>query len=271
MAGDAADPAKALECKEKGNKCFQAGNYSEAEALYTKAINYDPTNPLLYTNRTLTLLRLHTTDSYKRVIDDARTSIRLLPENMKAYYHLAQAQIALHKTTEALESSKKAHKYCVEEIHKGGKGGSSIEPITELVLRCKKEWWEEREEARLRGREGLLGEVVDAVRKAGDWNEGKVEEIRQVFERAGLVDKEMRRRKVPDWCVDDITFAVMLDPVVTKTGQSYDRSSIMEHLRRSQTDPLTREPLKVEDLRPNLALKAACEEFLQENGWAVDW
>jgi STIP1 homology and U-box containing protein 1 len=45
----------------------------------------------------------------------------------------------------------------------------------------------------------------------------------------------------------------------------------MEHLKRSPTDPLTREPLRVEDLRPNLALKAACEEFLLENGWAVDW
>jgi hypothetical protein len=43
----------------------------------------------------------------------------------------------------------------------------------------------------------------------------------------------------------------------------------MEHLKRSPTDPLTREPLRVEDLRPNLALKAACEEFLEENGWAL--
>jgi hypothetical protein len=31
------DPAKALEYKEKGNKCFQAGDYHGAEELYTKA------------------------------------------------------------------------------------------------------------------------------------------------------------------------------------------------------------------------------------------
>jgi hypothetical protein len=39
MAGQdvAADPAKALECKEKGNKCFQAGDYIGAEMLYSKA------------------------------------------------------------------------------------------------------------------------------------------------------------------------------------------------------------------------------------------
>lgn len=71
--------------------------------------------------------------------------------------------------------------------------------------------------------------------------------------------------------IDNITFAIMHDPVMTKTGQSYDRSTMLEHLRRSETDPLTREYLRFEDLRPNLALRQACEEFLENNGWAVDW
>lgn len=57
----------------------------------------------------------------------------------------------------------------------------------------------------------------------------------------------------------------------TKTGNSYERASIMEHLRRSHTDPLTRSPLQPEELRPNLALREACEQFLDENGWAVDY
>lgn len=57
----------------------------------------------------------------------------------------------------------------------------------------------------------------------------------------------------------------------TKTGKSYERASIVEHLRRQPQDPLTREPLYASELRPNLDLKQACEEFLQENGWAADW
>ncbi|KAI9678448.1 MAG: hypothetical protein M1829_002046 [Trizodia sp. TS-e1964] len=63
----------------------------------------------------------------------------------------------------------------------------------------------------------------------------------------------------------------MHDPVVTIHGHSYDRATLVEHLRNSPTDPLTREPLRVQDLRPNLALKQACNEFIEENGWAVDW
>ena len=57
----------------------------------------------------------------------------------------------------------------------------------------------------------------------------------------------------------------------TKTGKSYERASLLEHLRRSNTDPVTREPLYVGELRYNLNLKEACEGFLRENGWAVDW
>lgn len=76
---------------------------------------------------------------------------------------------------------------------------------------------------------------------------------------------------MPDYLVDDISFSVMHDPVVTKTGHSYDRSTILEHLKRSETDPLTRESLHKEELRPNLALKQACDEFWEKNGWAVDW
>ncbi|KAF4629226.1 hypothetical protein G7Y89_g8922 [Cudoniella acicularis] len=244
MAGPevAPDPQKALQCKEEGNRYFQHGDYTNAEALYTKAINYDPSNPLLYTNRAMALLKL---SHWEPVIADSLRAITLHPENMKAYYYLAQAQIALHHSEEALKSARSAHSYCIRELVEGKKGGGSLGVITELVLK-------------------YTGEI----RKEYDT---KIDDLRHTFDIAGKVDEESRRRKVPDWCVDNITFSVMVDPVVTKTGSSYDRSSIMEHLKRSPTDPLTREPLRAEDLRPNLALRQACEEFLDENGWAVDW
>ncbi|RDL33743.1 uncharacterized protein BP5553_08111 [Venustampulla echinocandica] len=228
---------------------------------------------------------------WSAVIEDSNHAISLLAENMKAYYYLAQAQIALHDSEFALDSAKKAHELCVKEVLIGGKGAGSLNVITELVLKCKKENWERKEKERLMARGGLLADLVGLLERERDQKQEvvhgdtsqelireisneyaeKIEELRHTFEAANGAHDEGRRRKVPDWVVDDITFSVMVDPVVTKTGQSYDRSSIMEHLRRSPTDPLTREPLRAEDLRPNLALRAACDEFLQENGWAVDW
>ena len=63
----------------------------------------------------------------------------------------------------------------------------------------------------------------------------------------------------------------MHDPVVTPSGNSFDRVSVLKHLQHSPVDPISRVPMTANDLRPNTALKAACEDFLVKNGWAVDW
>ena len=201
----------------------------------------------------LHLSTLPTESHYQQVINDSRASISLLPENMKAYYQLAQAQIGLHFTAEALESAKEAHRLCVEECRKVpiGKGSSSIGPITELVLRCKKEWWEALEEKRLKERGGLLQELkklLETERQAeidadaafdkpvrttleGDLQEvhrrynRKIEELERTFEVAALNGVEGKRRKVPDWAIDDITFSVMLDPVVVRSSYFLLRAS----------------------------------------------
>lgn len=63
----------------------------------------------------------------------------------------------------------------------------------------------------------------------------------------------------------------MHDPVITPSGTSFDRIGIVKYVEKAGVDPLTRVSMTVKDLRPNYALKAACEEFLTHNGWAVDW
>jgi STIP1 family protein 1 len=226
-------------------------------------IHYDPGNPILYTNRAMSLLSLSKNaaaaqspstnmplspihvENYEQVIADCLTSIRLVAENMKAYYFLAQAQIALHQCSSAVSSAKEAHRLCVEDVHKGGKGASSIGPITELVLRCKKEEWEVREKERLQRRNGLVGELegllqnerearfkdlehkaamglLDAEKFEGeskkleDEFEKKVDDVRRMALAAGIAGEDAKKRTVPDWCLDDITFSVMVDPVVVR-------------------------------------------------------
>ncbi|AEO66422.1 uncharacterized protein THITE_2114517 [Thermothielavioides terrestris NRRL 8126] len=219
---------------------------------------------------------------WDNAIADCTECLKLAPDSMKAHYSLSQAHLALRAYDEALTHALKAHELCLKTLDK------SLGTVTTHVLKCKKERWDDMEKRRIRETSELEMEVIgllergrdEAVREAAGLDEGsrreiedewraKIDLVRDVFEKARPARE--KRRQVPDWAIDDISFCVMVDPVITKTGKSYERASIVEHLRRQPLDPLTRDPLYISDLRPNLDLKQACEEFLAENGWAADW
>ena len=61
-----------------------------------------------------------------------------------------------------------------------------------------------------------------------------------------------------------ISMELMKDPVVCEDGHSYDRESIVGWLERSQTSPMTRQPISRAALRPNLALKASIKRWEEE-------
>lgn len=226
------NPARALEHKENGNKCYQSGDYTNAEVLYSKAIMWDSTNPSFYVNRAMARLKLAQWDG---VIADSQEAIRLKENNMKAWYNLAQAQAAKGDMEEAVRSAIRAHQECLREMREGGKGSSSLANITDLVLKCKKVRWEQLERQRLARLDGVVGEALrglearrdakiqEFINQGGEDIEQKVlqvrheyevmaDDVRKAFELAGV--GAAKRRAVPDWCIDDITFAIMVDPVV---------------------------------------------------------
>lgn len=132
-----------------------------------------------------------------------------------------------------------------------------------------------------------FGEDQKALRKD---SEKKIQDVREAFRIAsnGEVKERVRysclqsvalpasninfvSQIVPDYLIDGITFEVMHDPVMTPSGSSFDRIGITKYVEKSGVDPITRVAMTVNDLRPNYALKAACEDFLDKNGWAVDY
>lgn len=238
----------------------------------------DPKDPRLYTNRAMARVKLQ---RWEDAISDCQTCLSLTPDSMKALFQMAQAQIELKDFDGALENATRAHGIAARTEDK------SLSAVTQLVLRCKKERWDERERVRLRESSALEREVLEMLAREAEQavadcgaDEGERRDVQAEWD-AKLATmtgtfrlargEEGKRRAVPDWAIDDITFGIMVDPVITKTGKSYERASILEHLKRSPTDPLTRERLDVSDLRPNIDLREACAAFLEENGWAVDW
>ncbi|KAJ5215730.1 U-box domain protein [Penicillium cinerascens] len=283
----------AQELKAKGNELYKAGDYSGAEDYFSQAIQKNPTDPTFFTNRAITRIKL---SKWAEVEHDARAAIDLYglknPTSLKSCWYLAQALLGLHRPQEAYDVAIDA--YQASLVAKS----PQTENLSKTVLRAKQQLWEARETARLRemdetlksvevlletelerslvelrgqlerGEVGQIGFVEDEKALRADM-EKKVRDLREMFRIASK--GEVAERVVPDWLIDGITFEVMHDPVVTPAGNSFDRIGIVKYVEKSGVDPLTRVSMTVNDLRPNYALKAACEEFLDKNGWAVDW
>jgi len=60
-----------------GNAALSAGNHAEAIAHYTKGIEYDPTNFVLYSNRSAAYATLK---EYGKALEDANKTIEVKPD-----------------------------------------------------------------------------------------------------------------------------------------------------------------------------------------------
>ena len=120
--------------------------------LYSKAIQQDSLNAKFFTNRAMTRIKLEAWDG---CIDDCIKAIELEKNNMKAYFYLAQAQLALRHPNEAYTSALTAYDECIKT------SSSSAGSVSALVLQAKKQKWEVREKDRIRRRSPLLAELED--------------------------------------------------------------------------------------------------------------
>jgi STIP1 family protein 1 len=214
--------------------------------------------------------------------------------------NVAQAQLALHHPHEALSSALMAYEQVLHPAPATKISPRDMETFSAFVLKCKKAKFAVRDRERLRRQGNLRAELEevfeaskqrdldDVSRQLETMSIGQVEaterneEIQSNFDRktsdlrilfAAANPANQKPREIPDHLVDMITFEPMHDPVITKNGHSYERATIYEHLKRSPTDPLTRDPLTIDDLRSNFGLKAACDEFWESGAseWVTDW
>ncbi|KAI7513888.1 U-box-domain-containing protein [Hortaea werneckii] len=298
----------AEQLKDKGNLAFRNGSYAEAEDFYTQAIQKYSRNPLIFTNRANARLKLQQWDG---AVNDCLKSLEITAaaagghnHNHKAYYFLAQAQLALHHPHEALSSALTAYKQVRDPKPNAKVGPRDLEVFSVFVLKCKKAKFAVRDRERLR-RQGDLRAELEALLEerrqrevgtvAGLLERGEIgqveasertQEAHETFTRQTTdlvtvfasadpttVGTHHQPREIPDHLVDMITFEPMHDPVITKNGHSYERATLYEHLKRSPTDPLTRDPLTIDELRSNFGLKAACDEFWESGAseWIGDW
>lgn len=73
--------ATSEELKAQGNKAFSSGDYSAAVDLFSQAIQMDPSNHVLYSNRSAAYCSLK---NYQQALDDAEKAIKVKPDWAKA-------------------------------------------------------------------------------------------------------------------------------------------------------------------------------------------
>lgn len=71
--------------------------------------------------------------------------------------------------------------------------------------------------------------------------------------------------EIPEQFICPITQELMQDPVVTKYGQSYERSAILEWISQGKDCPLTRQPLTLGGIITNHPLRSKIRQWQVKN------
>lgn len=94
-----ANRALFLEKVRQSNAACQNGDFATAVALYTDALALDPTNYILYSNRSAAHLKQ---GQFSRALQDANKAKELCPQWGKAYFRQGVALQCLRRYGEAL-------------------------------------------------------------------------------------------------------------------------------------------------------------------------
>jgi stress-induced-phosphoprotein 1 len=111
------------ELKAKGNAALQSEKYDEAVKYYTEAIQVDPSNHILYSNRSAAYAK---TGKYNESLQDAEKTISLKNDWPKGYSRKGAALELLERFDEAVKTYEEGLKY-----------DSNNEQLKEALKNCK--------------------------------------------------------------------------------------------------------------------------------------
>lgn len=277
-----ADAARAEERKRVGNEMFGKGKLGAAIEAYSEAIMFAPSEPVLYTNRAMCHRKK---ESWAAVMSDCRKALGLDDGSIKGHYLLGVALDAEGQFVDAASHLFRALELCKDRTV------SYKEDIQRAMLQAKRRQWEStsaQAEMEIGTTHRVLTQLVrvhyeaERHRLSQDASGAGTSASAELQREAAMVEavtqesvEALRQRRgpgrVPDYLCCKITMEVMLDPVTTPDGITYEKSSILEHLQKvGNFDPVTRRTLEPTQLVPNLALKEAIGSYLELNPWAYE-
>ena len=172
-------------------------------------------------------------------------------DNIKFFFELLKANKHLREIENfAKNFALKSHSEVIDELLMNTNKYERISELLAIAQQLKSDNWILTPEE-LRAIElltNLLNEVADEREER--------EEANEVNGCSITMDEE---EEVPRPFLDPFSYQSMIDPVVTPSGISYERASILRWINSHGTDPLTHKPLRQRQLYPNRQLLEAGE------------
>ncbi|THG98805.1 hypothetical protein EW026_g3438 [Hermanssonia centrifuga] len=118
-------------------------------------------------------------------------------------------------------------------------------------------------------RKELFEKAARIARNKGLKSDDEIEKLHlfvvKVEETKATIEAEDDLGEIPDEFLDPLMYTLMRDPVLLPSSRTViDRATIKSHLLSDAKDPFNRMPLSLEDVVPDLDLKARIEAFLAE-------
>lgn len=274
----ATDATRAEEAKQLGNAMFSKGKMQAAIDAYSEAICFDPNEPVYYTNRAMCHRRK---ESWEAVIADCRTALLLDDASIKGHYLLGVALDAGGEFEPAVQHLFRALELCKDRTV------AYKEDIQRAMLLTRKRQWQANapsSDAQVATASRVLTQLVSSHYEAAlaGSRQHAPQQLAELQDEASTVQASVQEAlealrasrgpgRVPDCYCCKITMEIMLDPVTTPDGITYEKSAMLEHLKKvGRFDPITRRDIDASQLVPNLGLKEAINAFLDANPWAYD-
>mmetsp|Transcript_2618 Transcript_2618/g.7316 ORF Transcript_2618/g.7316 Transcript_2618/m.7316 type:complete len:308 (+) Transcript_2618:427-1350(+) len=267
------DPS-AQAAKERGKKLFQEEQWEQAAQAFTEALGTrSPPDHTLLTNRALCNQKLLRWDLVEQ---DARLAVQLSETSVKAHYLLGKSLQEMGRLEEAQTELTKSMSLSSSKQFKSYRGSIEV-----ALLSVRKRLWM-REQAKQDMEDeltrGKMMDIADACLAAAKARGVPPEEAQATYDQRvralcrvlGRARRKQDMADIPEGMVCKLSRRIMIDPVSTPHGQTYERADIEKHLtEKGPRDPFRKSDVVSKDsLVPNLALKKYIDDFLEENPWA---
>jgi STIP1 family protein 1 len=257
--------------KKLGNEFYTKGMLQEALKYYSKAIELNDTESVFFSNRARCLRKLN---QLKKAYEDSKYAVELDDKNIKAHLlcgqilaELGKLEPGYEKINLALNRMTKALTLCA------GQNKLDFEnDLNRNILRVKKLKWYKHQQTEKQHKLEILNDLKKSLEKNKELTIEEKEQKYQIYLQTIGDPKTSLNFEIPDYLCCKITMELMEDPVITPAGITYEHKVVTEHFEKNgHTDPVTREPINIESVFPNLSVKQATAAFLRDNPWAYEY